>query len=218
MEARGLALEKAPFTLSDEGDWPGGMIQRFRALRQVVEPILEGYDASFLGMLEAPSDGLGVWQAKGLVVAGIAANATFPAFAKLLDGGYGAGPTREGTALVVVSEWTRGDDVGQPWQRDLKARARELIDDGGWAPLYSARMLRTSKGAAFGCMTAGWGEPWRVYGASGEDSSTIDDAVLLEAWSPPPRPDVIAALNAAAEARRARDRGAGGGGKGWRLW
>lgn len=30
-------------------------------------------------------------------------------------------------------------------------------------------MVRTSKGAAFGCLTAAWGEPWRLYPAdSGE--------------------------------------------------
>jgi hypothetical protein len=36
--ARGARLEDAPFCLADEGDWPGGAIQRFRALRQVRPP------------------------------------------------------------------------------------------------------------------------------------------------------------------------------------
>lgn len=60
----------------------------------MIEPVLEGYDATFLGMLESPSDGLGVWQMKDLVLAGIAVNATFQSFAKLCEGGYGAQPTR----------------------------------------------------------------------------------------------------------------------------
>jgi len=46
-----MQMQDAPFTLPDEGDWPGGQLQRFRALRTVVEPLLEGYDASFIGML-----------------------------------------------------------------------------------------------------------------------------------------------------------------------
>jgi hypothetical protein len=92
-------------------------------------------------------------------------NATFPAFAKLCAGGFGAQPTQPGQAVVVVSEWTRAADIGQPWQRELKAAARELVDAGGWAPLYAARMVRTSRGAAFGCLTAAWGEPWRLYAA-----------------------------------------------------
>jgi hypothetical protein len=84
-------------------------------------------------------------------------NATFPAFAKLCDGGFGAQPTQPGQAVVVVSEWTRAADIGQPWQSHLKAAARRLVDEAEWAPLYAARMVRTSKGRAFGCLPGGWG-------------------------------------------------------------
>lgn len=35
INSRGLPLDQAPFSLPDEGDWPGGNVQKFRALRQV---------------------------------------------------------------------------------------------------------------------------------------------------------------------------------------
>ncbi|KIZ02402.1 hypothetical protein MNEG_5557 [Monoraphidium neglectum] len=152
---------------------------------------------------------------KDLVLAGIVVNATFGPFAKLCEGGFGAQPTRPDQALVVVADWTGAADIGQPWQRDVKARARELIDDAGWRPLYTARIVRTSRGSAFGCLTAGWGEPWRLYASSSEDSSGIEDTVLLESWEEPPKDKVVAALNAAAERRRERE---GSSGSGWRLW
>lgn len=213
--AKGVPLAEAPFGLADEGDWPGGNAQRFRALRQVVEPLLEGYGSSFLGILESPSDGLGVWQLRDMVLAGIVVNATFPSFAKLCEGGYGAQPTQADQAVVVVAEWTGADDIGQPWQRDLKARARALIDDAEWRPLYSARMVRTSKGRAFGCLTAAWGEPWRLYPADSDESSSIKDDVLLESWSEPPKNDVVAALNSHAEQRQGGDSSSSSKGKIW---
>jgi hypothetical protein len=48
-----------------------------------------------------------------------------------------------------------------------------------------------------------------------EDSSGIEDTVLLESWEEPPKDKVVAALNAAAERRRERE---GSSGSGWRLW
>lgn len=49
----------------DASDWPGGIQQRFRRLRPLVETLLEGYSPSFVGMLESPADGIGVWRAGG---------------------------------------------------------------------------------------------------------------------------------------------------------
>ena len=165
---RGLAdWQDAPFGVADEGDWPGGQLQRFRAFRRVAEALLEGYDSTFLGMLESPADGLGVWQLPEAVVCGIVANATFAPYAKLCDGGFGAQPTRADQAVVAAAEWTRSADIGQPWDRGLRARARALIDEAEWAPLYRARLVRTSKGAAFGLLVAAYGEPWRLWAADG---------------------------------------------------
>lgn len=204
---RGVRMQDAPFSLLDEGDWPGGQLQRFRALRTVVEPLLEGYDAGFIGMLESPADGLGVWQLKDLVLAGIVVNASFQPFLKLCEGGFGAQPTKPDQAVIVVQDWTRGGDIGQPWQRDLRAKARALIDDAQWQPLYACRMVRTSRGKAFGCLTGGWGVPWRLYPADTPESSSIRNQVLLEAEAEPTAPEIIAALNAAAEERKARGEG-----------
>jgi hypothetical protein len=68
-------------------------------------------------MLESPQDGLGVWQLKDCVVAGLVTNASFAPFAKLCEGGFGAQPTKADQAVVVVEEWTGSGDIGQPWQR-----------------------------------------------------------------------------------------------------
>ncbi|GBF99833.1 hypothetical protein Rsub_12948 [Raphidocelis subcapitata] len=219
--AGGLPLEGSPFGVADEGDWPGGQAQRFRAWRKFVEPLLDGYPSSFLGMLESPSDGLGVWQLPDMVVAGLVVNATFPAFARLCAGDFGAQPTRPDQAVVVAADWTRADDIGQPWDRTTSRAARELIDDAEWRHLYSAKMLRTAKGRAFGCVVGGWGLPWRVYAAEGADSSTLLDEVVLECQGPqqPAREEIAAALNAAAERRRAEGGGGGEGrGGGFKLW
>lgn len=220
--AGGLPLEESPFGLADEGDWPGGPPQRFRALRQVVDRLLEGYGAEFVGALEDPADGLGAWRVGGdATVVGVVYNATFEARAPGAPLGcclrcYGvlrARPRRSSRGALqtlprvrappVVCQAVRrglrvGPHAGGPrahcggrvdarrrhWaavaavRRAAAAgraalarvaamqgalRARRLIDDGGWAPLYAARMVRTSRGSAFGCLTGGWGEPWRLY-------------------------------------------------------
>ncbi len=41
-------------------------MQGFRKLRPLVEDhFLSGYDPEFMGMLESPADGMGVWSAAG---------------------------------------------------------------------------------------------------------------------------------------------------------
>lgn len=72
------AWRDRPFGVADEADWPGGQLQRFRAFRQCADALLEGYNSTFVGMLESPADGLGVWQLKDTaVVCGIVTNAAF---------------------------------------------------------------------------------------------------------------------------------------------
>ena len=41
----------------------------------------------FLGLIESPSDGLGVWTLPDATIAGLVTNATFPSFLKLCEGG-----------------------------------------------------------------------------------------------------------------------------------
>jgi hypothetical protein len=75
--------------VSDEADFPGGIVQHFRVLRPLAEAVLEGYAPTFLGMLESPADGMGCWKAAGgsITLVGPVFNATFATFAMLCDGG-----------------------------------------------------------------------------------------------------------------------------------
>ncbi|KXZ48664.1 hypothetical protein GPECTOR_26g567 [Gonium pectorale] len=59
--AGGGAAQPDLLVLLDEGDYPGGEVQRFRVLRKQVEAMLEGYDNEFLGFLEDGADGVGLW-------------------------------------------------------------------------------------------------------------------------------------------------------------
>lgn len=94
-------------------------MQRFRALRPLVEATLEGYSVSFLGLLEDPANGLGCWSVGGdTTVLGPVTNGSFPSLVKLCRGGYGSKPLLPGHTLVSVNpEVTRAQDIGQPWDR-----------------------------------------------------------------------------------------------------
>lgn len=52
-------LELDTIKAVDESDWPGGVEQKFRALKPSVDALLEGYGARFVGALEVPADGVG---------------------------------------------------------------------------------------------------------------------------------------------------------------
>ena len=118
--------ERELVTQFDEGEWPGGVQQRFRALRPLIESMLDGYDPQFLGMLESPADGIGVWAACGgaATVAACVSNATFAPFARLCAGEFGARVLEPGHLLVAVNpSWTSSADIGQRWDRSA-ARSR----------------------------------------------------------------------------------------------
>lgn len=70
-------------------------------------------------MLESPADGIGVWAcSEGLTVVCNVGTPTFPAFLRLCEGDFGAGPTQADHMLVAVNcSWGRGQDVGQLWDR-----------------------------------------------------------------------------------------------------
>jgi hypothetical protein len=59
-------------------------LQRFRAVRPLVDNLLQGYDPRFLGMLEDASDGVGLWSTPDLSLIGIVTNPTFPSLLKLI--------------------------------------------------------------------------------------------------------------------------------------
>ncbi len=94
--------------LLDEGQWPGGVTQRFRALRPSIEMLLEGYsDLSFAGMLESEADGVGVWSMSDMTAVVNVTNATMRPFVDLAEGKYGARVTQAGHMLLAVNcQWT----------------------------------------------------------------------------------------------------------------
>ncbi|KAG2490469.1 hypothetical protein HYH03_011099 [Edaphochlamys debaryana] len=175
-------------TLTDEADYPGGELQRFRVVRKLVEGFLEGYEHEFLGFCEDGADGVGLWRvgADTCLIANVT-NATVPSLLKLLDGGYGARASRPGSTVIAFNPTWTGDagSVGQPWQRELRRRAREVMDRSGWETLYVARILRTSRGAN-GLLHRAWPGRWAVYPAASPDARYFGDCVLATPSRPTP--------------------------------
>ncbi|GLC66842.1 hypothetical protein PLESTF_000482000 [Pleodorina starrii] len=183
--------------LLDEGDYPGGEVQRFRVLRKLVEALLEGYDAEFLGFLEDGADGVGLWSCgRDMTLIANVTNATVPSLVKLFDGGYGSRVTRPGHSVVAVNpQWTDAGSVGQPWQWRLRQRAAEVLDESRWTTLYSARMLRGSRGAN-GLLTRAWPHRWALYPAATPDARHLGEC-LLATPARPPADVILARLNEA---------------------
>ncbi|KAG2449658.1 hypothetical protein HYH02_005188 [Chlamydomonas schloesseri] len=172
--------------LLDEADFPGGEVQRFRVLRPLVEAWLEGYNPEFLGFLEDGADGVGLWSAgpDTSVIANVT-SATVPSLLKLLDGGYGARASQPGHTVIAVNPtWTSASSVGQPWQFELRRRAAEVLDPAGWETLYSARMLRSSRGAN-GLLLRAWPHRWALYPAATPDARCLGECVLATPERPP---------------------------------
>jgi len=163
----------------DEQDWPGGYAQKFRALKPMVDEILAGYDAEYLGMLESPAEGIGCWTTSDTTVVTLVGNATFPAFAKLCEGGYGSKPLEPSHTIIVVNpEWTSSKDIGQPWDRKLKRVAKQLLDDAEWSTLYSCDMVRTSRGGRYGMVVGSYNLGWWVFKTEDDSSASVGSCIL----------------------------------------
>lgn len=53
----------------DEGEFPGGVQQKGRLMRPMVDELLLGYDPAFVGFVEVPEDGVGeVVRSRALLV------------------------------------------------------------------------------------------------------------------------------------------------------
>ncbi|GIL97174.1 hypothetical protein Vretimale_2909 [Volvox reticuliferus] len=169
--------------LLDEGDYPGGEQQRFRALRKLVDALLEGYDAEFLGCLEDGADGVGLWSCgSDMTLIANVTNATVPSLVKLFDGGYGSRVTYPGHTIVAVNpQWTDASSVGQPWQWRLRQRAAEVLDETRWGTLYSAKVLRGSRGAN-GFLHRAWPHRWALYPAAARKPSLGDRGPPSARW------------------------------------
>ncbi|KAL4436363.1 hypothetical protein ABPG77_009925 [Micractinium sp. CCAP 211/92] len=187
----------------DEQDWPGGIQQRFRRLRPLVEEgLLSGYDPQFVGMLESPADGMGVWRAAGgdVTVVAQVGNLNFAPFARLCAGEFGGRVLEPGHTLLVVNPtFTSSRDIGQLWDRKLKAAAAEIIDDASaWLPLYHLWDVRTAQGAT-GMLFRAWPYDWQLYSTCGaeEPGAALDVPPLLVSPEQPAREQQIELLNAA---------------------
>ncbi|KAG1665828.1 hypothetical protein FOA52_005863 [Chlamydomonas sp. UWO 241] len=190
------------------------MQQRFRSLRPLVDGMLEGYGASFLGMLEAPSDGLGVWMTEDATVSCIVTTATVPSLLKLVTGGFGSRVLDpEHTLIAVNPMWTRGQDVGQRWEGQLKEQATVLIDGPPqWHTLYHCKMVRTR--SAIGMLHRAYPHGWRLHACTGEDASEGIGPLLLAGAAGDEKPsdaEVAAVLVAHGAATRGKQGGLLGG-------
>ncbi|KAL4517974.1 hypothetical protein Ndes2526A_g02340 [Nannochloris sp. 'desiccata'] len=157
------------FRCFDEGEWPGGIQQRFRALRPCVENFIDSFGSpSFVGMLESPADGIGVWTALNgtATVVTFVNNATFAPFIRLCQGDFGDKVLNSEHVLIAINpNWTQSKDIGQLWDRKLKKKAAELIDDpNSWLPLYHLEDVRTAAGS-LGVLWRSYPGPWRLYSA-----------------------------------------------------
>jgi hypothetical protein len=163
----------------DEGEWPGGIQQKFHSLKSLVETLLEGYQPSFVGMLESPADGIGVWSAAGstMTITTLVSNPTFSPFAKLCSGEYGSKILQnDHTILCINPSWTNSRDIGQLWDGELRRQAALLIDGGvaspPWMDVYNYTDVRTPSGAT-GLLLYSYGGQWEVWFCP-------DDAELYE--------------------------------------
>jgi len=176
-------------------DWSGGMQQRFRVTRAYVEEMLDGYDPEFLGVLEEPSDGVGVWRCERMTVVTHVADATARALMALCQGDYGSSVLEPDHLMVVVNAfWTEGGGaVGQPWEVSLRREARVLLssEEGSWDKVYCLRAVRSAAGVD-GTLWRKWPGPWRLLDSSG--------SLLLETSREPSIQDIASTLNGAAGA------------------
>ena len=182
-------------------DWSGGMRQRYRATRGLLERhVFDGYAFDYHGLLDADADGMGLWSLGDFaVVTTHPSDTTFAYFERLLSGEYGGGgrvgeDAADAKMLVVVNAfWSgKGENVGQPWEFGLRRRAKELLSDerGDFEKIYACRRTRSASGVE-GTLLKEWPGPWRLFDADG--------ARVVGEWDDEPSNRVIAeTLNAAA--------------------
>ncbi len=183
-------------------DWSGGMGQRFRVTKGLIDAfVLDGYENEYLGLLDRDADGMGVWKVGGsrqtrhdATLITHPADTTFGFFLKFLEGGYGARVADAAHLVIVVNAfWSgNGEKVGQPWELNLRRRAREVLGAesgrGDWEKVYCARRCRSGAGVE-GTLRRAWPGAWRLFDAEGV-------RVVLETETEPSNRAIAEALNA----------------------
>jgi hypothetical protein len=152
-------------------DWSGGMQQRLRVTKRIVEEsMLDGYQYEYLGLLDRDADGMGVWKCgESMTAVAHAADTTAGFFLALLRGDYGARVKDPGHVTVAVNAfWTgSGEMVGQPWEFGLKKEAKAVLGRAGdWEKVYVCRRVRSAAGVE-GTLRRSWPEPWQLFDAAG---------------------------------------------------
>ena len=134
---------------SGANTWPGGAAQSHRlGLQPVVAPLLNGYEPNFLGTIDI---GMGVWSLAGGNVTAVSnvADLSFETFMRLMEGEYGAGPTRpEHTLLLLNPRLTSSRAIGQPWQRELRRKACKYVEETDWVWAYRCKPIAAKGGLA----------------------------------------------------------------------
>lgn len=207
-------MPDAPCRPREDLVYSGGMRQRFAdALQPLVDTCLfEGMDTEYLGVLEDKADGMGVWSSPKFTAVAHVGDQTFPVFLKLLNGEYGSRVLDPGHAIVLINPYfTSSQNIGQPWEAELRQEAKKHLDDAGWVTAYALTPVRSQSAARLGVLSkrahdrgwrlhlateagwngAAWGEP--VANAWHED--------YCASWSTeraPPLDQVRAALTEAA--------------------
>lgn len=200
-------------------DWSGGMEQRYRVTRKLIEEhALAGYDYTYHGLLDRDAEGMGLWTCGDfMTMTTHPSDTTFGYFIKLLNGEYGGlekirdDPTH--LVVVVNAFWSgKGESVGQPWEFGLKKAARETLggSSGDWEKAYSCRRARSAAGVE-GTLIRRWPGAWRLFDADGydvvrewdEEPSNREIAEALNDYAG--RPEVAGFNRAAADTSRDDD-------------
>lgn len=164
---------------------------------------LNRYSPTFVGLVETPEDGVGVWTFGGGDATCIAnANAqTFQGFARVCEGDFGAAVLQSGHTIVAVNcAFGPAKDIGQLWDRKLKRRAKALVEDCAWTPLFVCRPIRSPSGA-LGLLHYVWPGSYEVFCLKSGEPSELEDTeapVLVRAGSagPPSSREIFEALDA----------------------
>jgi len=158
-------------------DWSGGMAQRYRETRRLLEEhAFDGYDATYHGLLDRDAEGMGLWSLGDFAtVTTHPSDTTFEFFERLVSGKYGGrfdgedeGASSSRLLIVVNAFWSgKGENVGQPWEFGLRRRAKELLSRGDFEKIYACRRARSASGVE-GTLLREWPGPWRLFDANGE--------------------------------------------------
>ena len=177
-------------------DWSGGMAQRFRATRALLErDAFDGYASEYHGRLDRDAEGVGLWSLRAndasdeafAVVVTHVSDVTFGYFLKLLAGEHGEVESK--IVVAVNAFWTgRGEEVGQPWEFGLKKAARACLTTDAWEKVYACRRTRSAAGAE-GTLVRRWPGRWYLWNDDGSE-------VVKEWVDEPSNREMAEALNA----------------------